>query len=386
MTVNLFRDSWRNLDSAELRFILLECIGKPGQYHGRDSNPNTFYLPLAGSACKIKLRFSDSKQIDSIEPGPAFDAKQWEQVVEEIERTRPYKIGRDCSFSSFRVTGSWQGKRSGVQILPPPADAPLAPVEMAEHPFILEFPLKVSDLWHITNFRRMREHRQLTFLLNILLAGGTTIQPRRSRHLWATVLEEGSASHEVKWVQEFYFANFGEAVRDELSPPAAQTLEEVAPETYYTTVGHDGRGLRVPADLDHSICCYIQLSKANRDKFGIASFWMNMASRQWTVSFSASFASLVIAIEALGERASRPTARFRNFIEQYAPGAGLEDRRNEMYALRSDILHGSGLMEMDQDAHFGWAPPEQKEKDLMDELWGLTRIAMRNWLKNPSLA
>jgi hypothetical protein len=72
-------------------------------------------------------------------------------------------------------------------------------------------------------------------------------------------------------------------------------------------------------------------------------------------------------------------------IERYAPGASLEKRRREMYALRSDILHGSGLMEMDQDAHFGWAPPEQKGKDLMDELWGLTRIAMRNWLKNPPL-
>ncbi len=111
-----------------------------------------------------------------------------------------------------------------------------------------------------------------------------------------------------------------------------------------------------------------------------------MASRQWTDSLSASFASLAIAIESLAERGSLgAAAKFRNFIEQYAPGASLEDRRREMYRLRSDILHGSGLMEMDQDTHFGWSPPEQKEMDLMNELWGLTRIAMRNWLKNPSL-
>jgi hypothetical protein len=384
MTTDLLQRDWTDLDSSELLFILLERIGRPGQYDSRDSNPNTFYLPLAGSSCRIKLLFSDSKQIVAIEPGPAFDAAQWEQVVEEIERTGPYKVGRDCSFSSFRVAGSWRGKHSGVQILPPPADAPRAPFEMAEHPFILECPVKVSELWPITNFRRMREHRQLTFLLNVLLAGSTTIQPRRPRHLWAIVYEEGVAGQEVKWVQEFYFANFGEAVRDELSPPAAETLEEVNPETYYTKVGHDGRGLRVPADLDDSICCYMRLSKANRDKFGRAGFWMDMASRQWTVSFSATFASLVIAIESLAERGTLgAAARFRNFIEQYAPGASLEHRRREMYSLRSDILHGSGLMEMDRDAHFGWAPPEQKEKDLMDELWGLTRIAVRNWLKNP---
>ncbi len=65
------------------------------------------------------------------------------------------------------------------------------------------------------------------------------------------------------------------------------------------------------------------------------------------------------------------------------PAPALESRRNKMYALRSDILHGSGLMEMDQEGDFGWAPPEQHEKDLMQELWGLTRIAMRNWLKTP---
>ena len=202
------------------------------------------------------------------------------------------------------MAGSWRGKRSGVQILPPPEDAPRAPFEMAEHPFILEYPVKVSDLWPITNFRRMREHRQFTFLLNVLLAGGTTIQPRRPRHLWAIVQEiEGVANQKVQWVQEFYFANFGEAVRDELSPPAAETLEEVDPETYYATVGHDGRGLRVPADLDDSICCYMRLSKTDRDKFDRAGFWIYMASRQWTVSFSASFASLAIAVESLGARA-----------------------------------------------------------------------------------
>jgi hypothetical protein len=56
-----------------------------------------------------------------------------------------------------------------------------------------------------------------------------------------------------------------------------------------------------------------------------------------------------------------------------------------MYALRSDILHGSGLMEMDKDSDFGWAPPEGNELDLMRELWELTRIAVRNCQRSPTL-
>src|SRR5206468_8245478 len=127
---------------------------------------------------------------------------------------------------------------------------------------------------------------------NVLLAGSTTMQPRRPRHLWAVVNNHG-VSPEIKWVQEYYFANVGEAVRDDLSSPTAEMLEEVDAETYYTRVGHDGRALRVPSDLDESICSHMQLSKPNLEKFGRAAVWMETASRQWTLSWSASFASLV---------------------------------------------------------------------------------------------
>ena len=268
MTTNLFNSGWQDVDAAEMRFILFERIGGPGQYHGRESNPNTFYLPLAGPSCRVKLTFSEKKGIVGVEPGPAFDAAQWQQVVEEIERTGPHNVGRDCSFSSFRVTGSWRGQYSGVQILPPPADAPVAPYEMGEHPFVLEFPVKVSDLWAITNFRRMRAHRQLTFLLNVLLAGSAKIQPRCARHFWAIAHDGGGVDFKPRWVQEFYLANIGEVVRHELSPASTETLEAVESDAYYATAGHDGRGLRVPTDLDESICCYMGLSTANREKFG----------------------------------------------------------------------------------------------------------------------
>src|SRR4051794_36449844 len=84
----------------------------------------------------------------------------------------------------------------------------------------------------------------------------------------------------------------------------------------------------------------------------------SFASRQWGFSMSASFASLVSAVESLINRAGHgSTKRFRDFFETYAPEAALGDRRNQMYDLRSGILHGSDLMAMDQDAAFGWDPP-----------------------------
>jgi hypothetical protein len=276
--------------------------GGPGQY---DGDREKLYLPLARNKSRIVLTFADNR-IVAVEPGEAFDPAEWERVDREIEGAilaGAPKTGRDYSFSTFPVLGSWRGHRSGLQILPAPDDAPRA--GGAPNPFILEFPIKGSDLWFITNHRRIREHRRLTLLLNLLLAGRTSSLLPRAGHFWASVLrDDGADGPDIRWVQEWYYARLDRAVLDAPSPSAAETLEEVEPEEYYETVGNDGRGLRVPTDLDDSICRYLDLSAGDRARFDRATFWLDMASRQWnrTSSASASFAAFVSAVEALTER------------------------------------------------------------------------------------
>jgi len=405
MPENLLRGTWVNLNSHELRLLLNERIGGPGQFDGREAAPNKFYLPLAREACRVTLTFR-GKEIVAVEPGPAFDAAEWQKIAGEIESAilaGASKIGREYSFSSFRVPGSWRGARSGVQILPAASQAPRAPVEMAEHPFILEFPIigAPDDLWPITNYRRMREHRRLALLLNALLTARISFEPRRSEHFWAYVpaAEGDSGNGESRWLQRHFWAPLGAPVTDALSAPAAENLVQVEAEEYYTNVGHDGKPLRVPTDLDESLCRYRDLAEANRSKFDRAAFWMDVASRQWTTAVSASFASLVTAVESLTDRGTMhlvyceqcqadrshevpgATESFRSFFETYAPGAAQRQRRSQMYELRSDILHGNDLMLLDQDLYFGWDPPSSNESDLNDELWSITRLAVRNWLK-----
>jgi len=410
MAENLLRETWANLDSHELRLLLDKRIGGPGQFDGRDANPNKFYLPLARASCRVVLTFRD-KKIIAVEAGAAFDVAEWEKIADEIENAILVglpKVGREYSFSSFRVPGSWRGLRSGVQILPPAPQAPRAPVEMAAHPFILEFPIigAPNDLWPITNHRRMREHRRLTLLLNVLLTARVSFEPRRSEHFWAHVpAAEGTGGNgESRWLQRFFWAPLGAPVTEALSPspPSAESLAEVEPEAYYSNGGHDGNPLCIPADLDESLYRYRDLSETNRSKFDRAAFWVDIASRQWTTSVSSSFASLVSAIESLTGRGTThwayceqcqadrshevpgATERFRSFFETYAPGAALRKRRSQMYELRCGILHGSNLMQLDQDLAFGWDPPGWNERELHSELWSITRIALRNWLKNPS--
>jgi hypothetical protein len=398
VTENLCRDAWADLDQADLRILLMERIGGPGQ---RDGDPNILHLPLARDQCRVSLTFMGS-QITAIRAGAAFDAAQWESISSEIDALLdgPRKVGREFSFSTFRVNGSWRGTRSGVQILPAPCGAAQAPVEIADHAFILEFPIKEVSLWPITNHRRIREHRRLTLLLNVLLAGTTTyLTEERSRHFWGSVWSAGKP--QSMWVQESYFAELGSPVADQLSAESAEKLEELEPERYYAQVGHDGRGLRLPSDLDDAICRYQAVPPKLRARFDLAAYWMSMASRQWEYSMSASFTSLVSAAEALTKRGTQhrvhcpecgktvphdapgPTAQFRTLFETYASGPALTGNRSKMYDLRSKLSHGNQLMLLDQGRAFGWDPPWWNERELHSDLWRLMQVTARNWLKAP---
>ena len=373
MPRNLIEPTWTDLDSDELRLLLRERFdGGRGQYDGDDEK---LHLPAAGARSRIVLTFADSK-IASVEPGVAFDAAEWEGVRQEIQHslfTGVPKVGRDYSFSLFPVQGSWRGARSGVQILPASEGAPRS--GGADDPFILEFPIKGSNLWFIDNHRRIREHRKLTLLLNTLLVGRTSCLPQRHAHFWASVpTEEGRPFPNIQWVEEWYYGPLDSILLDGHTPPSDTRIAEVEPDEYYTKVGNDGRGLRVPADLDDAICCYLGLSPYDRAKFDRATFWLDMTSRQWTLSVSAAFAALVSAIEALTERGDihhfacpkcgeqtqhevpGATRRFKDFIDTYAPDIGTAGR-SKLYPLRSGILHGSKLIEIDYALAFGWDPP-----------------------------
>jgi hypothetical protein len=254
--------------------------------------------------------------------------------------------------------------------------------------------------YQVMNLRRLREHRRLTLLLNVLLRGGAQCETRQTEHVWTHNYQDPNAPSQ--WLQRSYFADIGEIWRDAHSPPSGEPMPAIAPEPYYAQIGIDGTPLGVPSDLDDSIFCYLGLAPDFRERFDRALFWLDQASRAWVSSMSSSFASLASAIEALTVRGAihkvhcpecgedrphdvpGPTALFRGFFETYAPGLSQKKRRSEMYDLRSSISHGSGLIAFDEGRAMGWDPPWHNHQELHHELWTLTRIAMRNYLRSPS--
>ena len=191
---------------------------------------------------------------------------------------------------------------------------------------------------------------------------------------------------------------FGNLVVDEPSASTAQKIEEISPEKF-KAVGNDGMGLRVSTSLDEMVMQFRNLKYKRRRRFRLALYWWDMASRCGNISaYSLSFAALVSSVEALAGRGEThhfkcpecggscqhevpgATERFKTFLEKFASGDESRQQRSKMYALRSTILHGSDLMELDHGTAFGWDPPTDNEISLHRELSALVRDALRNWL------
>jgi hypothetical protein len=227
MAENLLRDSWADLDQADLRLLLQERFGRPGQYGGDE---NIIHLPLAREQSRVSLTYKGAKFV-AIEPGLAFNRQEWDRICAEIEgpiMKGPLRVGREISFNTKGVGGWWRGERSGVQILPAPESAPRAN-EGADNPFILEFPILDAGEWpttncSITNQRRRREHQKLTLLLNLLLRGTTKFLRELPRHFWANVRSGGES--EMEWVQEC--VDFRMPAADDIAAapsPASENLQ-----------------------------------------------------------------------------------------------------------------------------------------------------------------
>lgn len=110
MPENLLQPGWSRLDTYELRLLLDEYIGGPGQFDDRAKNPNKFFLPSADPPAQVVLTFRGD-EITAIEQGPAFDATNWAALSDAVVKAfnGPVRVGRDYSFCGLRVTGFWRG-------------------------------------------------------------------------------------------------------------------------------------------------------------------------------------------------------------------------------------------------------------------------------------
>lgn len=396
--MNLLPETWRDVDSHELRLLLKERIGGSGQYDLEISGDDPIHIPLAREECKLLLTYKKG-YISEILAGPAFISSEWQAIVEEVEKTLRNGAdvaARTIAFSSFRVLGVWASQNSSVRILPPPESAPKPQMEIAEHPFVLEYSYKSVVSESVTKYRANVAFQRITLLLNALLIGRTSSQPSSGTSMWTSRLVNEVPHYE--WSHQGYFASLADYPPTSELLATQSELASIPDVAYYGVIGLDGNGLRVPESLDDSLAKFFALDSVSAAKMTRALYWFDVAGRVYSLSMSASFAALVSSIEALTERGNEQnvlcpncghvvtretpgaTKRFVDLVGRLAPGASDKRSRDRIYELRSRVLHGSALMQLDELKFVGWDPPEWKEQVHHHQLWRLTSQILRGWL------
>lgn len=152
----------------------------------------------------------------------------------------------------------------------------------------------------------------------------------------------------------------------------------------------------MPKSIQHCLDIFDALDTDNRQKILRASFWLDHSSQVWRLSKSASYQSLIQAVEVLIDIPKKqpkctechrtlgvgPTALFTTFLDKYSPASStLEPARSELYNVRSSLSHGNALLHMDQGVVFNWYNPKPPHENLLiSNARLLCRRAIINWL------
>jgi hypothetical protein len=181
-----------------------------------------------------------SGKVKAIEAGPGFSNEELKilkaKVASELVASPVTKIERAILFSSHPVKGCY---RSGVrlQIGDAPESAPKPPVVKADHPFVLEFPLRQSSDEFITVQRRSRQTLEWTWFLNAVLRTRIKAIGPRAEYHWVATLSGNQAltQADVIWGQEFYTIDGFKTQDEEFSACGEPHIATIPVEEYYAT-------------------------------------------------------------------------------------------------------------------------------------------------------
>jgi hypothetical protein len=371
------------VDPAELENVLLSHFSR---CHSDGTDTLTYTVEDRPA---LELKYAKSGKPVSLRTGPAFCPPDRDnlrrKILEELLNPGPVKIGRTVMFSGVPFTG-WYRFRDEFQFVPVPAGAPKPEFAAGDHPFILEVAFPSSGNPSVNNLRRGKREREIELLCGLLLVPHVFGQSRYSQFHWVyEPMVDG------KLVSSFRQGGYSWDGANFQIDTFSQTetllpLTQIEPQTYYAMQGISARQvLELPANFTNSVELVRSLSDQEHGRFLRACYWYQQSFKAWLISRSIASAALVSAIEAL--RPNPPEGvglreAFVNFVDQFAPGVPVADRRS-FYQLRSAISHGGKLLHSDEVA-WGISLQHMTEDHDLRSLSAIVRTALINWLNTPA--
>jgi Apea-like HEPN len=385
------------VDPHELAVILID-----GYPRAEGGGPDVLLFAADGRVAmtlRYGTRGDDPRTLIGIEPGDAFDPSVFDATARRVESDilgdHGTAICRQIVLTRRPVTGAWR-HNDDLQLFPVPTDAvrPEWQEYSTGQPALVEVRIRNSPEGKVLWARQEQRHTQVRLLLQLFIDDGL-IPYREGRLLWTT---RGFADDQPESRMERY--SFGG-----LRPGYFGAFTDLAPFEEIVRVPHHEyfahhrvvgplRPFDLPDTLDDLFDRVEALEPGRRTSFLEACHWYEHAMTVLQESLSAHFVALITAIEALLPNESGrpcpeckkptgpgPTAQFRDFVEEHLPGEYSKTQRQELYALRSRLVHGRVL-----HAEFlgGWPlalhPATGQEYGLAFPAASATRRALLHWL------
>jgi hypothetical protein len=309
-------------------------------------------------------------------------------------------VFRQLAFAHVPVTGGWR-YRARFQICPAPDEAPRPPVQMGDHPFVLEVVHRASPDPLIASERGRRLAQEINLLLAAFVPAIKALRLEVSEQNWSIPLPpDGWEPMTPKWTQRGYFYDGFQPLQSRFTRLPNRSLQLVEDAEFYGRIAVSERVLDLPSLIETLFDCFHRLEPADRERIIRWAYWLNHSSLVWSLSQSASYIAIIQAIEALvpdvpGGPACPtcgrltgpgPTKQFVEFMDAYVPrqDGQSEAERRKIYRLRSGLTHGGKLLRRDYERSFGSLhPTEIQERDSSVLASRLARLAGINLLLSP---
>jgi hypothetical protein len=342
----------------------------------------------------LKVVYGKDDTIECVLRGPGLTDQALSDLAGRVECELSSTLGkavrREVLLSEKTVGGYF--KSESFQILPAPTDAPRAQTGYlagmnARNPCIFEFQFDSSPSDRVRSSRVFRTSRDIALTLNALLEGSIHLGRMSSRQRWVTRQPAPDNAGTIEFLFEGYGYEGFPGESDEFSPTLGlQPLAEVGAEAYYTSAPSP-TDLRVPRGLAEQFNRSQTLASEDRTRWLRACYWLHHSSEAVGYSFSAAYAALVIAVDALipeNSQAHRKTEKFEDFVERHAALRGARKPLKDFYDIRSQVLHGNELLLYDRDPlPAGLTPGMNKAWCDFDDMRLLARTVLVNWLASP---
>jgi hypothetical protein len=370
-----------------------------GSGHHLSANEITHNRKGAGVA--LRALYNNDGRLQKVFVGPDALPDDVEQLRSKIEAellsdAKP-RVRRQVLFAAARTTGHFKYKDQ-FQILPPPPAAPRPDQFIGQHPFILEYAVRTSQNFVITNLRQAKIARELELILSTLLIFRVSGLGSELRKHWVVDYKGDQAIHRSHFLQEGYVWDGAIAECEDFSATGdTPPMPTVEINEYYGFLGLDfDRTLDLPDNFTRQLDQFHGLNAVEREKFLRASYWFQHASTVFTYSKSASFVALVSAIEVImpeqeaGQKCPECnsnigpglTQRFVEFVESLIPGSEISEKdRRRFYRTRSALSHGGKLLAADHGS-WGFTPKKLGEDIDARTMWRIVQVVLHNWLVN----